>query len=104
MIIKIPAGPDNFAENKQEARRIRTEQILPALEKKEKIVLDFIGVRFVTQSFVHALIGEALTRFGEDVLDQIQFKNCNSQVRSIVALVVDYSFGGFEIYGKKKLT
>ena len=70
--------------------------ILPALAEKEQVILDFSEVNFVTQSFMHALIGEALKRYGENVLDEIVFHKCNAQVKSIVSLVVDYSLGGFE--------
>jgi hypothetical protein len=38
---------------------------------------------------------EALKRFGADVLERIEFKNCSPQVRAVVALVVDYSLRGF---------
>ena len=49
----------------------------------------------VTQFFVHVLVGEALVRYGTEILDRIEFKDCSPQIRSVVALVVDYSLGGF---------
>lgn len=58
-------------------------------------MLDFERVEYATQSYVHALIGEALTRYGEAVLEQLEFRNCSDQMRSLVELVVDYSLGGF---------
>ena len=92
------APPDMaFAEDKDYARELRIAALLPALERGDAVVLDFQGVHFATQSFVHALIGEALKRFGEAVLDRIEFRNCSDQLRSIVDLVVDYSLGGFSI-------
>jgi hypothetical protein len=93
IIIKTTVG--ELAEDKDYARSLRISKILPALEFGGKIVLDFKNVGYVTQSFIHALIGEALKRYGEDVLDQFEFKNCTEQLRTIIGLVVDYSLGGF---------
>ncbi|MFP3940249.1 MAG: STAS-like domain-containing protein [Acidobacteriota bacterium] len=93
--IQIPAGSSGFAEDKDTARQIRIRQLLPALESGEDLVLDFASVNYATQSYVHALIGEVLRRFGEDVLDRIEFKSCTPSLRSVIELVVDYSLGGF---------
>ena len=94
---EIQLRPDvgGFAENKDQAKVIRIEKILPALERKESIVLDFEGVTYATQSYVHALIGEALKKHGESALELIQFRNCSAQLQSLIELVVDYSLGGF---------
>lgn len=84
-----------FSENKDIARNIRIEEIIPALEKREEVVLDFDGVEAVTQSFIHALISDLLRKYGSEVLDRISFKSCNETVRKIVNIVVDYMQEGF---------
>jgi STAS-like domain of unknown function (DUF4325) len=94
-LISVPIGPTHFAEDKDEAKEVRIAEILPALEAGEHVVLDFKGVRYATQSFVHALVGEALKRYGESVLARIEFRNCSPQLRSVIELVVDYSLSGF---------
>lgn len=99
LVIKLLGGSTGFAEDKDEARRIRVEEILPALRDKQRVMLDFGSVTFSTQSFVHALLGEVLQRYGEDALDGIEFKNCSPQLKSLVQLVVDYSLGGFQKTG-----
>lgn len=43
-----------FEENVERAAEIREHEIIPALERDELVVLDFSGVKFATQSFVHA--------------------------------------------------
>jgi len=53
-----------FAENKDVARSIRLNEIIPALEKKEDVVLDFEKVEVVTQGFIHVLISNVLRKFG----------------------------------------
>lgn len=93
--IKLSSGVAGFAEDKDQARKIRLSKVLPALDRGELVVLDFGEVKYATQSYVHALIGEALQKYGEVFLEKVEFKNCSPQLRSLVELVVDYSLGGF---------
>jgi len=93
--IKLWPGANGFLEDKDLARSIRQEKILPALDRGESVVLDFAKVNYATQSFVHALIGEALHKHRDAALGLLEFKNCSPQLRSLVELVVDYSLGGF---------
>lgn len=95
--IRLSAGVAGFAEDKDYARDVRTKKILPALARDGQVVLDFDRVRYATQSFIHALIGEALKRHGEGVLERIEFANCSPQIRSVIELVVEYSLGGFPL-------
>lgn len=95
MKIRLGAGIAGFAEDKDYARNLRQDKILPALHRGGDVILDFGLVKYATQSFVHALIGEALKKYGEPVLDRIEFQNCTPQLQSVIELVVDYSLGGF---------
>ena len=81
-------GP--FAENKDVARDIRIKKLIPALEGGKKVVLDFENIEGVTQSFIHALISDLMRKYGNEVLDEIQFKSCNETVKSIISIVVNY--------------
>jgi hypothetical protein len=90
----LESGVNGFAEDKDQARELRTLRLLPALARSEKVILDFTAVRYATQSFVHALIGEALQKHS-DALEMLEFTHCTPQVRSVIELVVDYSLGGF---------
>lgn len=81
-------GP--FAENKDIARDIRLKKLIPALEKNETIVLDFKDIEGATQSFIHALISDLMRKYGNDMLDKIQFKSCNNTVKGIITIVVSY--------------
>lgn len=89
-ILSIKDKAGTFAENKDVARDIREHFILPTLRNNEELLLDFEDVEGVTQSFVHAMISEALREVGPEVLEHIIFKNCNQSVRGIVEIVVDY--------------
>ncbi len=81
-------GP--FAENKDIARELRLEKLIPALEAEKKIILDFENIEGATQSFIHALISDLMRKYGNEVLDDIEFKSCNDTVKAIVTIVVDY--------------
>ncbi len=91
-----------FAENKDVARDIRVDELVPTLAKNEEVTLDFEKVEATTQSFIHALISDVLRKFGTDVLDRLAFKSCNSTIQQIVGIVVDYTQEGMGIEGDEK--
>ncbi len=80
----------SFAENKDIAREIRLNSILPALKKKDDVSLDFAKITGATQSFIHALISDILRREGPEILDHIYFKNCNETIQKIITIVTEY--------------
>ncbi len=80
----------SFAENKDIAKEIRIKKLIPALESREEITLDFSGIDAATQSFIHALISDLIRAYGVEVLDKISFKNCNENVKKMISIVVDY--------------
>jgi hypothetical protein len=88
--IKIFDRAGAFAENKDVAKEIRIKEIIPALNDQEEVILDFNGVDAATQSFVHALISDALRKHGNEILDKLIFKGCNDTIREIVSIVTDY--------------
>jgi hypothetical protein len=90
MIISIFDHTGDFAEDKDRARYIRKQIIVPALLEKKEVILDFTNVSSATQSFIHALIREIIKEFGVDILDQIKFKNCNEKLKKLISIVVEY--------------
>lgn len=86
-----------FAENKDVARDIRENEIIPSFEANVDVVLDFNGVDAATQSFVHALISDVIRRYGSDALDRVAFKSCNETIRKIITIVVEYMQDGMGI-------
>ena len=89
-IIKLLPKVGSFAENKDVARDIRIKEIIPALERNDKIILDFEGIESATQSFVHALISDLIRKYGIEVLDKVDFKGCSETIKKIINIVVDY--------------
>jgi STAS-like domain of unknown function (DUF4325) len=89
-------------EDKDRARDLRRRKLLPALKQKQPVVLDFAGVDVATQSFVHALISEAVRRYGDLALELIEFRNCTPAVQQIVSTVVAYTLIAAEQAGEER--
>ena len=88
--IKIFDLAGSFAENKDTAKDIRENYVLPAMKNGGNIILDYKGVDSTTQSFTHALISEAIRIYGEDFFDKVKFKHCSESVKKIIVIVSDY--------------
>ncbi|MBU1121835.1 MAG: STAS-like domain-containing protein [Candidatus Omnitrophota bacterium] len=88
--IKLFEIVGEFAENKDIARDIRKQRIIPELNNNQKVILNFEGIHAATQSFIHALISDLLRKYGNDVLDKISFKHCDEIVQKIINIVVEY--------------
>ncbi|WP_425562077.1 STAS-like domain-containing protein [Microbacterium kribbense] len=65
------------------------------------MILDFEGVSLATQSFVHALIAEAVRSETPAGLDHLVFKNCSSAVRSIIEVVISYAQDDWSDVGRE---
>ncbi len=79
-----------FAENKDIAKKWREVVILPELAKNKEVEIDFTGVTGVTQSFVHALVAEAIRKYGDVAFNNLIFSNTNGIVREIITTVYHY--------------
>lgn len=97
MTIDILERFGEFAEDKNKAKRIRTSILEPKIARGDLICLDFKGVNNATQSFIHALISNLIRLYGIDVLDLIEFKNCNETLQTIITIVIDYMQDSIDI-------
>ena len=80
----------SFAEDKRKAMEIREKIMTPKIKNGEVITLNFENIEGATQSFIHALISALIRNFGEEVLEKISFKNCNTNVQTIIEIVCQY--------------
>lgn len=80
----------DFAENKDIAKNLRIDIIEPEMKIGNKVTIDFDNVTSATQSFIHALISEVIRVFGVDIIDNLLFKNCNDQIKTIIRIVIEY--------------
>jgi len=95
-ILKIRKYAGDFAENKDIAKKLRIEKIMPALSKHNEVVLDFDRVSGATQSFIHALISDPIRELQDAAFDNLFYKNANDDIREIISIVYRYmqeSFG-----------
>lgn len=90
MEIKLYSLVGTFAENKDTAKDIRINKILPSLENGEEVTLDFNKVKSATQSFIHALISDVIRKNGIKILDRLYFRNCNDTIKKITEIVIEY--------------
>lgn len=88
--IKMRKAAGNFAENKDIAKKIRIEQIMPALSKNREVVFDFDGVDGATQSFVHALLSDPIREFNDIAFDNLAYLNTNNDIKEIISIVYRY--------------
>ena len=93
MIIEINKYCENFAENKDTAKKLREKVIKPHIQSSPspRIILDFKDVDSSTQSFIHALISGLFQDYEERALDYFEFKNCNDAIKSLITTVINYS-------------
>jgi hypothetical protein len=79
-----------FEENVEEAARIRDSVITPAINEGRMVVLDFSGIRFATQSFVHALMYKVL-RDCALIASSLSIANCTKSTREAILAVAGYA-------------
>jgi hypothetical protein len=89
-IINICELTGEFAENKEIAKKLRIEEIMPTLSMGGSAVIDFAGVNGATQSFIHALISDAIRQFRDAAYDNLYYKNANPEIQDIISIVYRY--------------
>ncbi|MBU0579236.1 STAS-like domain-containing protein [Patescibacteria group bacterium] len=88
--IKMRKIAGDFAENKDIAKKLRIEEIIPSLLKGDEVILDFAGISGATQSFIHALISDPIRELRGVAFDHLIYKNANDDIREIVSIVYRY--------------
>jgi hypothetical protein len=89
--VRIFEHAGKFAADKDKARMLRETFIMPAVKSGVEVVLNFSGVEYATQSFIHALISAPIRAVGEDALDTLVFAECTEAVQTIIETVIDYT-------------
>ncbi|RKH48078.1 ATP-binding protein [Corallococcus sicarius] len=94
-----PAGTLKFVvkhthvEDAARAQSFAEEKLVPRLLKREAVALDFVGIPTCTQSYVHALLYEAL-RLAWARKTPVYILNAQPAVRSTLELLENYALGG----------
>ncbi len=80
----------DFEEDVERAAKIRDDELLPSMKAGTMVVLDFEGVKFATQSFVHALMYKVI-RDGQNIGSTLSIANCSRATREAVIAVAAYA-------------
>ncbi|WNG56276.1 sensor histidine kinase [Archangium gephyra] len=81
------------AENTPAAIQLAQSEITPRILRREPIVLDFSGLRILTQSYLHSLLFEPL-RLAWALRTPIHVRNVEPAVRSNLELLENYALAG----------
>lgn len=81
------------AENTPAAIALAQSEITPRILRRESIVLDFNGLRILTQSYLHSLLFEPL-RLAWALRTPIYVRNVEPAVRSNLELLENYALAG----------
>ena len=76
-----------FLGSRFRARELR-EEVERLLMPANEVVLDFTGMKSVTQSFVDELVGVLVLRHGPDIIQRLVFKGCAEDIKQILSFVV----------------
>jgi hypothetical protein len=93
-IALMPLVSGRLAGMRLKATPVR-KQVELALCDGETVELDFAGVD-ATQSFVDELVGLLVLERGPEVVQQLRFKNCTSELQAIVRFVISDRAEQFE--------
>ena len=88
--IKMRKIVGEFAENKDIAKKLRIEEIMPSLSNGDEVILDFNGISGATQSFIHALISDPIRELKDIAFENLVYKNANDDVREVISIVYRY--------------
>ncbi|KPY28744.1 STAS-like domain-containing protein [Pseudomonas syringae] len=80
----------DFEEDVERASQIREIEIIPKINSGSMVVIDFRGVSFATQSFVHALMYKVV-RDGQTLGSSLSIANCSNSTREAVMAVAAYA-------------
>ncbi|MDP9361966.1 MAG: STAS-like domain-containing protein [Acidobacteriota bacterium] len=80
-----------FEENVERAAEIRESEIMPALVAGALVVLDFSGIRFATQSFIHACMYRILRDASAEATNQLSIANATPATREAIRAVAAYA-------------
>ncbi len=80
----------DFAENKDAAKKIRLETVIPHLAAGDEIIFDFDGISGATQSFIHALLSEPIRMFQDVAYENLYYIHANRGTQEIISIVYRY--------------
>lgn len=80
-------GP--YAENKDAAISYRDRYILPAIDEKKSLLIDFDNVVSAPHSFLSALLATPIQRYGISAYKKIKIVNAAAEIRETIDYILD---------------
>ena len=78
-----------YAENKDLAKKLRDEKLLPALAENKKLIIDFADVIFATDGVLTAMLATPIQRLGLPAYKKIKVINVASDIRVMLDFIFD---------------
>jgi len=76
-----------FIGSRFRARELR-EEVERLLARADEVLLDFTGMKSLTQSFIDELVGVLVLKHGPDIAQRLVFKGCAEDIKEILGFVV----------------
>lgn len=89
--VLVPPDVATTALDRDRAFALAREQVAPALQSGDGVILDFSNTRIATQAFCHALVVPVCMSFGAGVLKRLHFVACSSQVTAMIRTGIHYA-------------
>ena len=91
----------SFEEDVEVADQVREQKIIPALESRALVVLDFSGIRAATQSFAHALLYRVF-RDGQNTETSLSIACADNATQEAIRAVTAYARVPEDLQGSKR--
>jgi hypothetical protein len=88
-VISVSNYFGKYAEDKDAAIKLRDRHILPAIERGQKIDLDFREVETAPHSFLNALLATPIQRLGVKAYQRIRIYNALGSIHEIIDKVLE---------------
>jgi hypothetical protein len=79
----------SFAEDKDMAKKIRDEKIIPAMRENKKLLLDFDNVKQAPHSFLNALLATSIAELGMQSYKRIKYINETKEIKNTLEYIFD---------------
>lgn len=79
----------SYAENKDMAKTIRDEKIIPEIKNNKKIILDFDNVKQAPHSFLNALLATSISELGMQSYKRIKYINETREIKGTLEYIFD---------------
>lgn len=89
--VTIRPTVSHLAEDKDAARRVRDELLMPEVRARRPVCIDLREPKVATHTFIHALLYEVIGEAGREAMRLIHVHARERQIKDVVRLVAQYA-------------